>query len=241
MAKKDEKVVGLLKELVMKLAGKGAEQIVDVLFGKKNVNEFKIADKLKLTINQTRNILYRLVEAGVMESTRKKDKKKGWYTYFWTIDVYKALKVSETVKKQEIDTFEHLLKSREMKNFYFCEADSIEMNEETAMNHDFSCPECGMLLQPVPREKKVKEITIRIDAFNRRLAIINEELERFKPKVIKNVEKKKKGKKAKKAVEKKTAVKKIVSKKKAVQKKKIMAKPKKKTIAKKKPSKKKKR
>jgi hypothetical protein len=178
-----------------------------------------------------------------MESTRKKDKKKGWYTYFWTIDVNKALKVSETVKKQEIDNFQHMLKSREMKNFYFCEADSIEMNEETAMNHDFSCPECGQLLQPVPREKKIKEITLRIDAFNKRLAIINEELERFKPKVIKNVEKKKKGKKAKKpagkkAVEKTTVKKKAAPKKTAKPVKKIIAK--KKAVPSKKPKKKKK-
>jgi len=229
MAKKDERVVGLLKELVMRLAGKGAEPIVDILFGKKNVNEFKIADKLKLTINQTRNILYRLVDAGIIDSTRKKDKKKGWYTYFWTIDIYKALKASETLKMQEIGTFKNLLKNREMKNFYFCESDSIEMSEETALNHDFSCPECGQLLQPVPREKKMKEISLRIDSLNKKIAIMREELERFKPKAIKPVEKKAVKKKAVKKIIKKKKIAKKVSKpkKKAVKKKAKAAKPKK--------------
>lgn len=198
MAKKDEKVITLLKELIIRLAGKGAEQIVDILFGKKNVNEFKIAEKLKVTINQARNILYKLLEAGIMDSTRKKDKKKGWYTYFWTIDTFKALATYEKLKEQEIEIFQNLHKSREIKTFYFCQSDNLEMSEETALNHDFMCPECGQLLEPVPKEKKLKEISLRIDSTNRKLNIIREELEKYRPKMKKPEKPKAKKQKAKK-------------------------------------------
>jgi len=183
MAKKDEQLVALLKELVAKLAGKGSDVIVDILFGKKNVNEFKIADQLKITINQARNILYKLSNIGILESTKKKDKRKGWYTYFWTLNVLKALAVLEKIKLRETDIANDVLKTRELKTFYACPTDNLEMSEETALHHNFICHECGALLQPVPKEKRIKEITNRIDAIKRELAAIAFEAEKIRPKI----------------------------------------------------------
>ena len=219
MAKKDERLIALLKELVMRLAGKGAENIIDVLFKKKNVNEFKIAEKLDITINQARNIIYKLSDAGIISSIKKKDKKKGWYTYFWTLEIYKALLVLEKIRRQEITTLQKILKNRETRTFYFCQADNIEMSEETALHHNFSCPECGQLLQPAPKEKRLKEINSRIDATNKVLVSISEHLEKYKPKIImpkpkeKKVKKKAKKKLVKKKIVKKKAEKKPVKKK----------------------------
>jgi len=51
-----------LEEIVENIAGSQAREIVKLLEGKKDVNEFLIAKKLKLTINQTRNILYKLLK-----------------------------------------------------------------------------------------------------------------------------------------------------------------------------------
>ena len=51
-------------------------EIVDLLYGKANVNEFLIAKKLNVTINQARNILYKLGDEGLVSFIRKKDKKK---------------------------------------------------------------------------------------------------------------------------------------------------------------------
>ena len=79
-----------LKDVVSIIVGKYAEPIVDLLNSKKHVNEFIIAKKLDITINQTKNILYKLSDHGLVSSIRKKDKKKGWYTYFWKIEIIKA-------------------------------------------------------------------------------------------------------------------------------------------------------
>ncbi len=67
----------ILKKIVPQFAGQGSEKLVDLLFKKQNVNEFLIAKKLNLTINQTRNMLYKLADEGLVEFIRKKDKKKG--------------------------------------------------------------------------------------------------------------------------------------------------------------------
>ena len=81
----------LLEEIVNSIAGKSAEGIVHLLNTPKYVNEFIIAKKLGITINQTRNILYKISDYGLVTSVRKKDKKKGWYTYYWRFEILKCL------------------------------------------------------------------------------------------------------------------------------------------------------
>lgn len=231
--KEDEKIFLLLKEAVRKAAGKTSEPLVNVLFGKSNINEFKIATQLGLTINQTRNILYRMSNFNLLRYTRKKDEKKGWYTYFWTLDLEKSLEFLLKNKIQERLTFENLYKSRETKNFYACATDNIEMSEETAMHHNFFCPECGQLLQIVPEDKKLKEISSKIDDINGQINVINIELEKIKPKIE---EKPKKKEKVKKKI--KINLKKIKKKLKKVKKLKKATKKKAKKPLKKKPKKK---
>ena len=91
-----------LKEVVSIIVGKNSELIADLLNSKKHVNEFLIAKKLSITINQTRNLLYKLSDFGLVSSIRKKDKKKGWYTYFWKIEVLKSLKFLEDILLKNI-------------------------------------------------------------------------------------------------------------------------------------------
>ncbi len=239
---KDAQLILILKELVRKIAGKTSETIVDVLFDKTNVNEFKIADKLKITINQTRNILYRISSYGILDSTRKKDKRKGWYTYFWTLNIVKALEAFIKIKAKEIELLEQILKSHQNKQFYICTQDNIEMTEETAMTHGYLCPECGLLLQPIAKDKKIKEITTKIDSAKRELDLVKVELDLRKPKpIIKlpKVKKVKKAKKVKKKAKKKAKKKTKKSKLKKKVKKKKKAKGKKKGKAKKPKAKKK--
>src|SRR3989339_789201 len=189
--KNDELLFNLLKETIRKVAGKTAEPLVDVLFNKKNVNEFKIAGELKLTINQTRNILYRIS------------------------NFEKSLGLLLKLKEQELATFENILKSRLTKNFYICQNDDIEMSEETAMHHNFFCPECGELLQLVSEEKKTKEFAIKIVDIQKQIEIIRIELEKITPKPIIEVKKvKKKVKKEKQKAKKDEKIEKKVKKKK---------------------------
>ena len=73
--------IKFLKSIVETLTNKQSAAIVDLLVDKKDVNEFLIAKKLGLTINQTRNILYKLSDFGLVSFIRKKDKRKGSSTY----------------------------------------------------------------------------------------------------------------------------------------------------------------
>ena len=205
---KDEETLSFLRSVFRRIASKSAEDLIEILYDKENVNEFKIAEKLKKNINEVRNILYKLSSFNVISSTRKKDKRKGWYTYFWTLNVEKALETLLKLKEQELFNLEHIMKSRSFKQFYFCESDNIEMSEETALHHNFLCPECSQLLTPVNEEKKIKEMNLRIDSSKKEIEGLREKVNKLKQEIMASLapkEKKKSKKKTKKKPKKKSA------------------------------------
>ena len=98
------------------VAGKQAEELADLLDSKKHVNEFVIAKKLDITINQTRNILYKISNYGLVSFIRKKDKRKGWYTYFWKIEILKSLEFLRGILIKRIDQISYQVKSKTTKH-----------------------------------------------------------------------------------------------------------------------------
>lgn len=176
-----------LKEAVVQIAGKPAENVVEMLNTKKYVNEFLIAKKIDLTINQTRNILYKLSDNGLVSSIRKKDKKKGWYTYFWRIETLKALEFLKKILLKRIEQINNQVHSRETKQFYICERCNIELNEENALLYDFSCNECGDVFKIKDNLKLLKELKKNLNKFQDRLNLINKEIEKEQVKVEKEM------------------------------------------------------
>ena len=139
--------VELLKNVVSSIVGQSAAPIVDLLYGNKNVNEFLISKKLKLTINQTRNILYKLSDEGLVSFIRKKDKKNGgWYTYYWTLDSGKSLENLKSSLGKDIAQIELQIGDRSKRRFYYCTNCDIELDEESALLNNFTCQECGEVL-----------------------------------------------------------------------------------------------
>jgi transcription factor E len=184
-----------LNEVISIVVGKPAEEIVNLLEGDKYVNEFIIAKKLDLTINQARNILYKISDHGLVSSIRKKDKKKGWYTYFWKIEVLKSLEFLREIVLKNLTQLKNQIKSRETKRFYVCERCNIEFNEENAMLHDFTCNECGEVFTVKDNEKVLKEFKRNEDKLENKLKLIDieinaerEKLEKVKMKEIKKIE-----------------------------------------------------
>jgi len=173
----------LLKEIMVSIAGKQAEEIVNLLDGKKYVNEFIIAKKLNLTINQTRNILYKISDHGLVSFIRKKDKRKGWYTYFWKIEIMKCLEFLKTSLIKKMEQIHYQIKSRETKEFYVCERCHIEFTEENALLHNFTCPECGNLLSRKDNTGVIREYNRELEKLRRELELVDGELDKEKEKL----------------------------------------------------------
>ena len=188
-----------LKEIMGLVAGKSGEEITDLLKSDKYVNEFLITKKLGITINQTRNILYKLSDCGLVSSIRKKDRKKGWYTYFWRIEILKSLELLKDTIVKKIGRVVNQISMRETKVFYVCRKCNIEMDEENALVHDFTCPECGSIFEIKDDSKLIKELRKNLEKYQSELPPLEKEI---------NVEKEKRNKKKDKEVKKEEKIKK---------------------------------
>src|SRR3989338_2974167 len=78
--KKFESMDSIIKEV----AGEEGVPLVHALKERKNFSEFKLAERLDKDVNAARSLLYRLLELDLVSFIRRKDKKKGWYIYYWT-------------------------------------------------------------------------------------------------------------------------------------------------------------
>jgi transcription factor E len=248
-------LTNLLKSLVVDLAGETTDKIVDILYGKRDVNEFLISKKMELTINQVRNILYKLSAEGLVSFIRKKDKRKGWYIYYWTLNVESCLVKVEQSNLKKIENLKSLLHGRNTKRFYICKVCDLEVGEEVALENNFTCNECADVYELANNDSEIKSIGLSIKAREKELTIIKVELDQVREKkeskrkrVEKKLEKEKKDERdkarKKRAKEKKKLQEKegkVVGKKKPTKAKKVKSKIKKlvKKIVKKKPAKKK--
>lgn len=194
-----------LREVVVILVGKGAEPIADLLNSKKHVNEFLIAKKLDLTINQTRNILYKIADKGLVSSIRKKDKKKGWYTYFWKIETLKALEFLREVLVLQKENLVNQITSRETKQFYVCTLCNVEFNEENALLKNFTCSECGNVFVLKDNSGVIRELKKNLGKIEKEMSELDSDIEVEKAKLEREIAKENKKEKKRKALARKKA------------------------------------
>jgi len=195
--------IKFLKSMVENLINKPAVPIIDLLIGKKHVNEFLIAKKLGLTINQTRNILYKLSDYGLVSFIRKKDKKKGWYIYFWTLNIYQSLSLLEQNLKKELVEFEGQLKNRKEKRYYICDTCSLEVNEEIALLNDFVCQECEEVYKLSNNDIVIVQLEKNISKIKKEKELVSSERKKEQEKIEKKKAKLQKVEKEKKKVKRK--------------------------------------
>ncbi|MCR4327872.1 MAG: hypothetical protein NUV46_04820 [Nanoarchaeota archaeon] len=168
----------LLEEIVISIVGKPASGIVDLLNTPKYVNEFIIAKKLGVTINQTRNILYKISDYGLVSSVRKKDKKKGWYTYFWRFEILKCLEfLKEHLAKNKKEITEEIV-LRKSKVFYVCESCNLEYSEDESLLMDFTCDECGEVFTVKNNSKLIKDLDKALVKIDEKSKVVEAELEK---------------------------------------------------------------
>lgn len=148
-----------IEDLILELGGKDALLVYKQLEGKENVSEFLLSDKLKLTINQIRNILYKFDAFNLVKFTRKKDRKKGWYIYFWTFREEQLIELLVKKKQERLKMLEEQMQKEQNIEYYACNNKCMRMPIETAMEYEFTCPECGELTNPDDNSKRVQKLT----------------------------------------------------------------------------------
>ncbi len=147
-----------IENTIKEVAGEDVLPLVAYIKNKKNVSEFKIAEALKIEINIIRNMLYKLYHANIVSFIRKKDKKKGWYIYYWTFNPKRIKFLVEDLRKKKIEKIGDRL-DREKNNYFFiCKNKCMRTEFDQASEFNFKCPECGELLEQEDNSQKIKEL-----------------------------------------------------------------------------------
>ncbi len=147
-----------IENVLTEIGSKEAYEVYKILKDKENVNEFIIAEKLKLTINQLRNIIYKFEQYNLITFTRKKDRKKGWYIYFFTLNKKQIEETVLKVRQNKMNILQKQLERETTNEFYKCINKCMRLTIENAMEHNFMCSECGNLLEIESKEKNISKI-----------------------------------------------------------------------------------
>ena len=190
----------LVDDFISEVIGKDVLELVQYLKKKNNVSEFKLAERFNLTVNQIRNMLYRLYAHSLVDFTRKKDKKKGWYIYYWDFYLKRALDVALSHKEKRLEVLKSLLKREETGQYFSCPDNDVRLGFEQAIEHGFKCPECDKVLVQDNNSRKIQRLMKTVGE-------LEEEIKNGRTIVIERKEETKAGRKAK-AVRRKIEIKK---------------------------------
>ncbi len=189
-----------IEEILRSIIGKDGMPLIKELQGKNNISEFDLATKTKKDIKVIRKQLYLLYNNNVVSFTRKKDKIKGWYIYYWTL-VPESVRYSYfKMNRDLLLRLQEQLEQEKVELFFVCKTNCIRMNFDHAMDFEFRCPECGELVHQDDKQKKIKELDEKIIFVKQELASLQEERKEKR----KKIKEKKKERKAKKKVTLKT-------------------------------------
>tara|TARA_Y100000310_G_scaffold89923_1_gene87039 strand:- start:7772 stop:8470 length:699 start_codon:yes stop_codon:yes gene_type:complete len=213
-----------IEEILGGIIGEDGLPLVHELIGKENVSEFDLAKRIKKDIKIVRKMLYLLYNYNLVGFTRKKDKQKGWYIYYWTL-LPESIKFNYyKMKKELLDRYKQQLEDEQGELFFVCPNDCVRLNFDQAMEFEFHCPECGELINQDEGEKQKEKIRKNIANLEEELAklasqrlarrkVVKEKKQEVKVKKTAARKKAPKSKVPKKAVKKKVSAKKKAAKK----------------------------
>lgn len=159
----------IIEDVLTEVAGPEVMPLMKCIKNKKNVSENIIATALKKELNPTRNLLYRLYKENLVTYNRKKDKKKGWYIYYWTFNNKRLKFLSGYLKKNRIMRLKERLEREKNGNFYICKNKCVRLDFEQATDFLYKCPECGNLLETENNAMKIIEIQKEISVLEKEL------------------------------------------------------------------------
>ncbi|MBI2102829.1 hypothetical protein HYT55_03250 [Candidatus Woesearchaeota archaeon] len=204
-----------IEEILIAILGPEGTPLIRELIGKSNVSEFDLATRTKKDIKIIRKMLYILHNYNLVGFTRKKDKQKGWYIYYWTL-LPESIRFNYYKMKQNLlDKLNAQLEEERKELFFVCPNTCVRLNFDQAMDFEFRCPECGELINQDNPEERIKQLQSRIASLEAEFTELKEEKKekrkqgKERKKVVKAKIKKVRKTDKKKSVKKETVLKKI--------------------------------
>lgn len=160
-----------IDDLIINLIGEEVMPLVAQLKNKVNVSEFKLAENLNITVNQVRNMLYRMHQHNLVTFIRKKDKKKGWYIYYWTLNEAYLREALLNFMRRKLEDFRQKLEKEVIGNYFICPNKCTRLALEQAMEQEFRCQECGELMQQQDNSRTIDNLKARINELEEEIKV----------------------------------------------------------------------
>lgn len=164
----------MISEVVCNLVGFDVDEMVKELITCDDYSEFKLADILDLDVNAVRSMLYRLLEFNLSSFTRKKDRRKGWYIYYWTFEYVDLIKHLKNLKQTKIDELKKKIELEcDQDVFYVCPDGCEKQDFDIAMELNFTCQQCGEIMSQKDNSINKQNMVNEIDVLEKEIASFN--------------------------------------------------------------------
>lgn len=156
-------------EVFLDVLGEEGMPLIRAMRKKDNLSEFRLATILKLDVKRVRNLLYKLSNHNLVGFTRKKDKEKGWYIYYWSLlsDQIKYQYVRS--KKEQLARLKDRLDREGREHFFFCPRKCVTLDFDQATDFEFHCPECGEVVSLEAGKEHLPAIKKKIEEIEKEL------------------------------------------------------------------------
>lgn len=155
MPKKQE---NLIETIIPELIGEEAVKLVKIMQKRKNISEFDLANMVKKDVNSVRNLLYKLFDHNLVSFTRKKDKKKGWYIYYCTLEEKRLPIIAKEMRQKKIEKIKDRIQREKSTLFYICPNKCVRLDFDQSANIQFKCPDCGTLMTQEDNSEKIRDL-----------------------------------------------------------------------------------
>ncbi len=178
-----------IDEVVFRILREDGLELINQLKGKSHISEFDLATKLKKDIKIVRRMLYFLYNKNLVSFIRKKDKQKGWYIYYWTLELNSIKHEFIKQKKETLERLKATLKKEEGAVFYVCSDNCVRLDMDESLEYDFHCPECGNLLEQDDSQEKIQRLHKRIKSLGEEIKVIEEQEAKKRQKIAQKAKK----------------------------------------------------
>lgn len=144
--------------------------IVVRAMGKEELTDEELAERTNLKVNIVRSILYKLHDHRLATYRRERDKKTGWYIYYWRLTTDRLKDIILQRKRLVIKNLKERLEYELGSKFFFCPCNGKRYTYEEALEHNFSCPDCSGVMLEIDNSKIIEALKSQIEKLEKELS-----------------------------------------------------------------------
>lgn len=129
-------------EFLEGLLGEGGVEVASTIYDNEYTDE-EISKETGIRVNTVRKVLYRLYDNRLASYRRTRDKKTGWYIYYWKMDLNKASEVMKGLEREYLNKLRERLEYEQNNMFFRCDNGCKKVVFDTASENNFKCPGCN--------------------------------------------------------------------------------------------------